>query len=122
MSDVLTAIFAIVFTSACIADIFFLWRRESKKPRLDNRRYCTRCGTVAEPFYYSAGSGLVERFLFCLFIVPSIFYHFWRRSREDWGCPRCKSAEVIPLDSPIAQGQLPPAVSDDPVVAIGLHR
>jgi hypothetical protein len=48
----------------------------------------------------------VELFLILLFIVPAIFYHFWRRSQEYRGCPACHSRGIIRLDSQIAATRL----------------
>lgn len=67
---------------------------------------CKQCGTVSRPVYFDAGSGLLELFLIFMFLVPGIFYHFWRRSRQYWGCGACDSNQIIPIDSPAAVAAL----------------
>jgi hypothetical protein len=110
MSDLQLGIVVCTLMVLAVAGFIWYWRSTewvtSKKNSSDPQRYCTRCGTVAEPEYQYAGSLLIEILLLLLFIVPAIFYHFWRKSREYWGCPSCKSGEIIRLDSPIAMRQL----------------
>lgn len=69
-------------------------------------KLCTQCCTRAMPTYFDSGSGLLELFLFCVLLIPGIFYHLWRRSHQYWGCPACKSHDIIPLDSPAAIARL----------------
>lgn len=110
MSDVQVAIFAVLSTVVfIIAGFVWYWRAtewNTIKNRPDQRRYCTRCGTDANPEYHRAGSIPIEIPLILCFIVPAIFYHFWRRSQGYWGCPSCKSRNIIRLDSPIAVARL----------------
>ena len=68
----------------------------------DKRRFCTTCGTVANPIYISHGSLFVGVVLVFFFILPGVFYLAWCRSKEHWACAKCKGVNIIPLDSPIA--------------------
>src|ERR1700758_4755744 len=98
MSDTEIGILGLLISAVLIAGFIWYWRStewDNGKGRPDKRRYCTRCGTTAEPRYYREGSLLVELFLLLMFLVPGIFYHFWRRSKEYWGCPKCKASEII---------------------------
>jgi hypothetical protein len=72
-----------------------------KEPR-DTRTVCTRCGTVAQQVYIKQGSEIMILLLLFFFIVPGVLYWLYCSSKNYWGCPRCFSGDIIPLDSPLA--------------------
>lgn len=67
---------------------------------------CRSCGVVGKPRVRNRGSSAIEIILWLMFIVPGAFYTLWRMGRKDRYCRSCKSAAVIPADSPIAQQML----------------
>jgi hypothetical protein len=64
--------------------------------------YCRQCGHVGYAKNYAPGSIIIEIFLWCLMILPGLFYTIWRHSQFYKGCKLCGSKEIIPADSPIA--------------------
>ena len=68
--------------------------------------YCKACGSVAKPQKVVQGSFLLELLLWLLFLVPGLIYSIWRLSNKKDACPKCRSIEVIPIDSPIARAAL----------------
>lgn len=68
----------------------------------DDRVLCTRCGTVGEQEYITHGSPAVILLLLFFFIVPGVLYWLYCKSQDYWGCPRCFSGEIIPLNCPRA--------------------
>lgn len=104
------------FNVAFWLGIIGLWRWKVRPPRArpELRRYCTRCGAVEERMFYARGSWLVCIFLCCLFLIPGIFYFAWMRSTEHYGCQKCGSPDIVPLDSPVALRS--PAESQGPAV------
>jgi hypothetical protein len=109
MSDREIGIIGLTIVGFFIGVFTWYWRStEWRGPRVrpDRRRYCITCGSVAEPVYCREGSVLIELFLLLAFVVPGIFYHFWRRSHEHWACAKCRSIKIIPLDSPVSVERL----------------
>ena len=73
-------------------------------------RYCTQCGAVANPKTHTKGSWVTELLLWLACGVPGLFYSLWRISSRHKGCPACGAPNMIPLNSPRAQGAvIPPA-------------
>jgi hypothetical protein len=64
---------------------------------------CTACGTVAEPKRITKGSTLIELFLWLCLLVPGLLYSLWRLTTKYNACPGCKSAQIVPVDSPIGK-------------------
>lgn len=67
---------------------------------------CRSCGTVGKPKVRNRGSSAIEIILWLCFIFPGLLYTLWRMGRKDRYCRSCKSAAVIPADSPIARQML----------------
>lgn len=64
---------------------------------------CTQCGNIDKQKLGVKGSGLIEILLW-LFVFPiGIIYSLWRRSGRKNVCSKCKSDQVIPVDSPRAK-------------------
>jgi hypothetical protein len=80
--------------------------RSPRKPRPELLRYCTRCDAVEERMFYARGSWLAFIVLCCLFLIPGIIYFVWMRSTEHFGCQKCGSPDIVPLDSPVARRAL----------------
>ena len=64
---------------------------------------CTRCGTIGEPKTVTPGYILLELILWCCWIVPGVFYSYWRHSARHKACKACGSREVVLLTSPMGQ-------------------
>ena len=64
---------------------------------------CTQCGNISQPKLGVKGNGLIEIILWLFFIVPGIIYSIWRRSGQKNVCVKCKSDQVIPIDTPRAK-------------------
>lgn len=60
---------------------------------------CRACWLVATPKIIAKGSYLIEIMLWCLFIIPGIFYSSWRHISKDKVCPACSSLAVVPINS-----------------------
>ena len=76
---------------------------------------CTQCGYVGKSEGAIKGSALVEIFLWFLLIVPGVIYSAWRSSSRYKVCPKCKSPNLIPMDSPRAQKILSESMSKEEV-------
>lgn len=63
--------------------------------------FCKRCGTVAKPKREFKGSIFIEIVLWVCFVIPGLIYSLWRMSSSVQVCPKCKSSELIPTDSPV---------------------
>lgn len=61
---------------------------------------CTLCGHYGKPVKNTPGSGLVELFLWILFIIPGVLYSCWRISARKDVCKKCASPELVPADTP----------------------
>ena len=81
---------------------------------MTDKKYCTVCGTVDFPIKQYKGSFLGElAFLIILIIIgtyttywiviTAFIYSTYRAQNKNQVCPKCKSAQIIPLDSPAAK-------------------
>jgi hypothetical protein len=96
-------------SSLCVwGGVMHLWVRlgKPKEANAERQRYCTRCGSVAEPVHFGRGSNVLCLLLFLFFIVPGIIYWLWMNLEDYWGCPTCCAREIVPLSSPVAQRAL----------------
>ena len=66
-------------------------------------KVCKECGTVAEPVAITKGSLGTEIVLWLFFLIPGIFYTAWRHGTRHDGCPKCSSASLVPLDTPMGR-------------------
>jgi hypothetical protein len=64
---------------------------------------CTTCGYVGFPKSYIKGNLGTELLLWCFFIVPGMIYSVWRFTTRYHGCPICKNATMIPIETPMGQ-------------------
>jgi hypothetical protein len=64
---------------------------------------CTQCGYIGNPKTAIEGNGCLEIVLWLLFIVPGLIYSIWRSTSRHKVCPKCKSPNLIPIDSPRGQ-------------------
>lgn len=69
-------------------------------------KYCTVCGSIGQPVRHMPGSIIIEIALWCSFIIPGIIYTLWRHSVEHRVCHKCKSKNIVPLDTPAAKNGL----------------
>ena len=66
-------------------------------------KVCKDCGTVAEPVTITKGSLGTEILLWICLLLPGMFYTAWRHGSRYDGCPVCKGANLVPLESPIGR-------------------
>ena len=66
-------------------------------------KLCITCGYVGPSKRETRGSFLLEVFLWFILLVPGIFYSIWRHATRYDACPKCAAANLIPIDSPVAQ-------------------
>jgi hypothetical protein len=66
-------------------------------------KVCKECGTVAEPVTITKGSLGTEILLWLFLLIPGIFYTAWRHGTRYDGCPKCSSANLFPLDTPVGR-------------------
>jgi hypothetical protein len=64
---------------------------------------CRACWLIATPKSVAKGSSLIEAVLWCLFIIPGVFYSVWRFITREKVCPTCSSLAVIPINSFMGQ-------------------
>ena len=64
---------------------------------------CKACLLIATPKCVAKGSSLIEAVLWCLFIIPGVFYSVWRFITREKVCPMCSSLAVIPINSFMGQ-------------------
>lgn len=64
---------------------------------------CKNCGFVGKPKKQAQGNIIIEIILWFLLIIPGLVYSFWRILTKQPVCPKCKSLDIIPVDTP--QGQ-----------------
>lgn len=67
-----------------------------------NRMYCTTCGAISEPKSHVPGSFWTELALWCLLILPGMFYTAWRLASRRLVCAVCGAPTLIPTTSPRA--------------------
>lgn len=68
----------------------------------EKRVLCLKCHYTGTQKKELVGSFAMEAFLWLLFIIPGFFYSIWRLTNKRKVCPKCKSVDVIPHDSPRA--------------------
>ena len=64
---------------------------------------CKNCGYTSKSRNYTKGSILAELVLWLLFLLPGLVYSIWRLTTKYSGCPKCKSDNIIPVDTPLGQ-------------------
>lgn len=74
---------------------------QDKRPK--DWMFCKSCGHEGVPASHTPGSILIELVLWLCFIVPGLVYSFWRLSRRRKVCSACRSADIIPSNSPMAR-------------------
>ncbi len=70
------------------------------------QKMCLQCGSIGNTERFMKGSVLTELFLWLFFLLPGLIYSIWRHSTVAQVCAKCKSPNVIPLDSPVARNIL----------------
>ena len=71
---------------------------------MSGKMFCKNCGYIGDPKVHTPGYFAVELLLWCLFILPGLAYTLWRTSIRTTICPQCRQINMIPADSPMAQG------------------
>lgn len=80
-------------------EIFGVVKLATAKPVI-----CKGCGeSGGNVKMRTPGSTLIELVLWICLVVPGLVYSIWRHSKRHRVCPRCGSADVIPVDSPIGR-------------------
>jgi len=69
----------------------------------ESQYICTSCGEVGKPKTNTKGSFWMEVLLGLFFVIPGVFYSFWRLGNKVYACPACGNETVIPTDTPMGQ-------------------
>lgn len=67
---------------------------------------CLNCEHVGKPKRIPKGTFSIELLLYLCFIIPGLCYTIWRSRNVEDVCPKCKTAGMIPSDSPKAKKML----------------
>lgn len=86
---------------AIIITIVFSWLKLRKIFVKKFNIVCTQCGFHGEPKLHTQGSLITEIFLW-IFIIPGVFYTFYRLFYKIPVCPNCGNPNLIPANSPVA--------------------
>jgi hypothetical protein len=76
--------------------------QQAMGPVSDADVLCTQCGTMVRQGRIGSPSIVAAFFLALFFVIPAVFYWIYRSATSYWGCPRCFSKAIIPLNSPRA--------------------
>lgn len=68
-----------------------------------SEKVCKECGTVGDPVTITKGSLGTEILLWLCLLLPGMFYTAWRHGSRYDGCPKCSSANLVPIDSPVGR-------------------
>ncbi|UCE05495.1 MAG: hypothetical protein JSW07_18080 [bacterium] len=63
---------------------------------------CRNCGYEGSAKTMTKGSIFIEMILYFCFIIPGLIYSMWRVINRYKVCPKCRTPNMIPLDSPMA--------------------
>lgn len=66
-------------------------------------KICSNCGFKGKEKLYTKGNIGLELVLWLIFLLPGFIYSIWRHASRYYGCPQCGAANMLPLDSPLAQ-------------------
>ena len=61
---------------------------------------CTKCGYQGRPVTKTKGSLFLELILWLMFLLPGVLYSIWRLTTRAKVCPKCKTPNMIPFDTP----------------------
>ena len=90
MNTLLLFIFAII-----------LWQVLHKLGRLTREKsVCRNCGTVARSITLSPRSLFLEILLWFSGLIPGVVYTLWCNHQTHRACEKCRSRDIVPLDSP----------------------
>lgn len=64
---------------------------------------CSNCGYLGRPKSEIKGSCLLEGLLWLFFIIPGIIYTIMRSHSATKVCPKCKSPNMVPVNTPRGQ-------------------
>jgi hypothetical protein len=64
---------------------------------------CKDCGTAGNTVTVTPGSIIIELLTWCCFLIPGLIYSFWRLSQRHQACRACRSARLVPIDSPVGR-------------------
>jgi hypothetical protein len=68
----------------------------------DDLVLCTQCEEEVDQQLIGTPSLVVTLLLLLFFIVPGILYWLYCEHGSYWGCPRCHSSKIVPLNSAAA--------------------
>jgi hypothetical protein len=73
---------------------------------MSDKMFCKNCGYIGDPKVHTPGYFAVELILWCMFFIPGLAYTLWRTANRTTICPQCRQINMIPADSPMAQGMI----------------
>src|ERR1043166_2982469 len=78
--------------------LFVIGIKQRSRPK-----YCTRCGHIGPPGFFTGGSPFVAAILWLCLIVPGLLYSMWKIARSRGVCTRCGDTILVPPDSALAK-------------------
>ena len=68
--------------------------------KLSTEEYiCQDCGYMGRAAVKLRGSGIVEKLLWCILIIPGPLYSYWRRQGGEVECAGCADGYIVKVDS-----------------------
>jgi len=61
---------------------------------------CKKCYFIGHGEVVAKGSKMMESVMWWVFFIPGPFYSLWRRMTKYLVCPKCKSIDLLSVDSP----------------------
>jgi len=80
--------------------------KSSAAPVKEPTHVCLSCGSQVDPKSITPGTIGMEVVLWLCFFIPGLVYSIWRVTNRYKGCPVCGTKNIIPINTPAAQGIL----------------
>jgi len=70
-----------------------------------SNQVCRDCWSISQPTQNKElrGSAFITVLLLLMYIIPGIIYMVWRRGDKSIICTKCRSKNLVPVDSPMGQ-------------------
>jgi hypothetical protein len=64
---------------------------------------CRQCHFIGHGVVVTKGTRLMESIMWSVFLIPGPFYSLWRHVTQHLVCHKCKSPDLVSLESPEGQ-------------------
>ena len=109
------SLLSIIFSIPILAGIFWVFKKIEKS--ILKKYVCTKCGTVGLA-KTTNNSGLLAWFitiiLYLFYIIPGLICTVFLLSKRKKGCSVCRSADIVPVDTPIGRATLDKITKETP--------